>query len=857
MIKFINSDGAVYEGSSPYIHWFEGGQSTGLWYARSIMVITDKGDYLRASGFSDDSVFKVVDKDILLQTEYPTIFDWTDDDGNEHYGIACNDYPDSHGEEIGGYTVYQILILGESDAPGQFTDDLTITNGVDTITVTLGADFYDKDEILEINLGNRGMELPESIQKAFLNSNISDDGIDNILINRKFKELISNYIDIIDNRGSYKSLFNSLEWFEWGENAKLYEIWQGDSGYFEKELESNLSDEYQSLLYTHRKTTHLSLIALLNNYIKEAGPGSFDNEKNPKLEKIAYQWTDEELALKISILGAFFERYFMPIHLDLKRASVEAKVYTNSIKTKCGTMTRTFNFHDDTGVVDIQMDHIVTLGNIPGYAVSAKTVFGRQWEAPPAAIRDTSFYLDPIGVDLITDINASDMNFQPGGFYEDNSSQLGTFYGQLKGGVGVVVPIAVTVPFPDYETGYGVDGINVETINVYRDYEEGSTSEPLSLTERRLWLSDVINEDEVEQSLSDYFETHGEWPDDMDLDNPSTWPSEIVRPKWAARFTFNLLSTHEEKVTFTLVLHSLSGHTWTATASYQCIDISGSYLEVCKITDVDHWGTGERLMPTYDLFHGNPFGTQYNTITVNNENYDGEYIDPTKYGYDTLTQYISNVNPLYLNEIVIVENKPKLGAYDDNWEPGNNRNFWILHRGSCGEISSVKHYKYTILIRHNSGEFWSDTQWNINLELWATSAGLSVQAPTMIRHDHIFIPQIHGYGDLDDLWEPIDEETGRLTMGNYAVTQDEPLFAIPQFKKSIPINPNSIKWEFENATTGETIQYNIPMSSIAIADSVNKPLGPGYWNIRMYFTLDGSTEVHCLSKNSAFKMRVE
>ena len=75
----------------------------------------------------------------------------------------------------------------------------------------VGADFYQENESLRINASNMGMNIPPQIQGAVYDSNVHEEKHDNILINRKFKELVSNYWDLIANRGSYKSLINTLK----------------------------------------------------------------------------------------------------------------------------------------------------------------------------------------------------------------------------------------------------------------------------------------------------------------------------------------------------------------------------------------------------------------------------------------------------------------------------------------------------------------------------------------------------------------------------------------------------------------------------------------------------------------------
>ena len=53
---------------------------------------------------------------------------------------------------------------------------------------------------------------------------------------------------------------------------------------------------------------------------------------NPVLEFISSKWSFNDLSLKMSLLGKFYEEFFMPIHLDLIHSTIEDIVFTNIIK---------------------------------------------------------------------------------------------------------------------------------------------------------------------------------------------------------------------------------------------------------------------------------------------------------------------------------------------------------------------------------------------------------------------------------------------------------------------------------------------------------------------------------------------
>ena len=230
MIKFIDykegeSNSNVFDGVYPYIHWVKGQQSTGLWYTLKLMIISDTNTIDVSKIDDENSFFWFVDYD----------GDYNKTDLNEIKTHELTNPTLTGTEYIDGdhvYYIYQILMVCETDTPGEYTETFNITSGGVSYKIVVGGDFYDLNEVLQINLGNRGTEIPSIVQKAFPESNIHEEHIDNILVNRKFKELISNYIDILDCRGSYKSLYNSLKWFEWGDYTKLYEVWKDEDNVF-------------------------------------------------------------------------------------------------------------------------------------------------------------------------------------------------------------------------------------------------------------------------------------------------------------------------------------------------------------------------------------------------------------------------------------------------------------------------------------------------------------------------------------------------------------------------------------------------------------------------------------------------
>ena len=141
--------------------------------------------------------------------------------------------------------------------------------------------------------------------------------------------MLANYWDILANRGSYKSLINSLKWFEYGDLVRINEIWKHDDEgrvvFGDEELNCILTDDAK--LNNFAKTTYYALFLALQKEKSE-----LDKEFNPKLENITFKWSLQDMSLKMNLLGKIWETYFKPIHLDLYHYTLEELVVTNTIK---------------------------------------------------------------------------------------------------------------------------------------------------------------------------------------------------------------------------------------------------------------------------------------------------------------------------------------------------------------------------------------------------------------------------------------------------------------------------------------------------------------------------------------------
>ena len=346
MIRFVDlKTGNIFNADQSYIFWFDGEQSINMIYSKPICVVSDSKEL--EVELPKNDIFRLVDASKLKSMDVEDIHNF------KYFNIdkMCwdkNDPMHMVGHEYRNYYVYMIYVIGSSANSGEAVCEFKIAGE----TFRVGADFYGSDESLYINLSNLGVDIPEAVQKALYHINVHEDKIDNITLNRKWKELLSNYWDVLANKGSYKSLYNSLKWFEYGDLVRIGELWKNKDHYEIRDIQSMLSDKYMESLSDFSKTTYEGLYLSLSEIVKGENGVVWDNEKNPVLQSITTKWSKEDLSLKMSMLGNFFETYFMPIHLDLIHSTIEDIVYTNTFKRITGTTSSRVDFVYDIQDID-------------------------------------------------------------------------------------------------------------------------------------------------------------------------------------------------------------------------------------------------------------------------------------------------------------------------------------------------------------------------------------------------------------------------------------------------------------------------------------------------------------------------
>ena len=441
-MKFLNLEtGYSFDGlwtneqSKGYIFWFPSEQSINITYTTPICIVSKEQ-------LDDNTVISIEDNDVfsfISHTADSITVDGFDFDGKPKY-MSTITVGDLDCESINNNYIYVFNVACKSVEEGEYICKITIG---DYGYIRVGADFYGENESLYVNLANFGAEIPETIQKAIYDSNVHEDFKDNILINRKFKELLSNYWDVIANKGSYKSLQNSLKWFEWGDKLEIKEIWRhliADKSFFNDEevvsiFESKLNDSFENYV----KTTYISLYcSLYDERPENIGDPEYDSEFNPVLSNAVLKYSINDIKLKLSLLAQFFGAFFLPIHMSILHAVAETKVFTNTIKTVLGSVMKRNDCIGSFEYVEsnIKDDSIYKMTNVRAQVTDA-TTFAIKWKDPKYD-KDGNVVEEYnhtwFGVDEFTSKGKVD------------ESNINTFAVQYYTGPGLILPIEMIIP---------------------------------------------------------------------------------------------------------------------------------------------------------------------------------------------------------------------------------------------------------------------------------------------------------------------------------------------------------------------------------------------------------------------------
>jgi hypothetical protein len=477
MIKFIDIEkGIAYDGSTPYVHYIDNGLSTNVYYTKNFVLISDN-DTDKTISVKSDSIYKLIQAD------------------DEHgYNVNLKDLlvtstTSSYQTTYKGYYIYKFIVAVCSDIEGEVHDTITISDSTETIEMNIAGDFYGEDETALINLQNKGIEIPKQIQRAFYESDVHDVAQDNILLNRKYKELLIEYWNIIANKGSYGSLINSKNFFEYGELLRIEEYYKsidndGLRRLFARNLELELFDDIYTTVDISSKTTYIGLFCAINEMLKENGQIQYNddygtnielyksfplNEPVPELVNASLKHTIDDMALKMVLVGNYFSTFFMPMHLDLIHSTIESVVYATTLKIQRGITLERSDYFNNIEDFDcsLRTETEYFLKNV-STQTGQGTIANDYIDESTKLVNGFTKYVDKdsygrvkiFGADLI----APDMQGT-----RPTNDELRNFFMRTYTGVGVLVPVKCTLPT--------VNVIRRMIIMIHRSTDGGRTYE--------------------------------------------------------------------------------------------------------------------------------------------------------------------------------------------------------------------------------------------------------------------------------------------------------------------------------------------------------------------------------------------
>ena len=831
MIKFIDLEsGSLYDGvkkSDNYIFWFPGEQSVDLIYTHKICFIKDEGTavvsipqnpiytFINPTGLNEqvldlDNIKLPQGVDIILEGNY-----------------------------FRGSYVYMLYIIASSKVLGECIEDFYI----DGELYSIGADFYGENEELTINMLNNGLEIPTAIQRAVYGIDIEECKDDNILLNRKWKELLSNYWDLIANKGSYKSLYNTLKWFEYGDTLKLYEVWKRydkNRVKFEvRDIQEILGDKYFESMQSTVKTTYIAIYLALEEFVKDNNGGiKYDKELNPLLQRISYDWSKDELSLKLALLANFYQTYFMPIHLDLVHATIEDVVFTNTFKSitspllnredfilnysdfrcnvkdgdeyqiktvKCFTGPQTlFGRRINIDIINENrepyLEWFEQKSNIEADIEAERNVLQLEIEANPTApnVGDLVARVKELNNDFNLQSDRKQVAMDDLDFYNNNLQQLQTDLDNIQNKIDSV-DISL---YTERITPLGVSLTpNVEFSIIDDEYEY------INYSLQRYISTGVVVEfnTHIPLSQNDYIKrstlcVNGE-------------KFEDYKKIGTSDLKFNILFTEPGEKHLKLMFETVSGMV---------------YVKNLNINIIDEYKCGIKVYKIKSLIGALPH--PFNRENKLNNYYFNRQIDSLNDTTAPFIQYIptSHTDGVKLNHLLILA--PNLD------ETGLSTNILadyyhtISRELADGSI-------YTICI---SKEFWYEPSG----EVFTTISELD-KLGYVYRNDYIFIPEYH------DLHELGYTSSNHPSFEDFIITDKDALCIIPDisFGKAI----TGYEWEFINNSDplNSSIRLDRSIKEPFVASPNKEFLKPGYYDIVFRYRLSGE-KIHEVKISNAF-----
>ena len=254
------------------------------------------------------------------------------------------------------YLITTFYVVVKSSEAGIWSNNILIHVDDDWCPITVEAEIIDENEELIINGQNMGVSLPKEIIQAIYSSNYDVNIANEQVYYQKLKEYLINFMKIKGELGNYRSAINSLKWFEWGDKLTISKLFKNDNR-IQRQYVKDFFDILNDKLYSYQLFTETSLLSLdfkltetqdnekqdLSQFFWGEGKPKVINKFN-ELSEVRYDeeedifykgyfnFTFNDLGLKLAALKYYYEKYFLPLHVKIHDVYMSHQVFANDIK---------------------------------------------------------------------------------------------------------------------------------------------------------------------------------------------------------------------------------------------------------------------------------------------------------------------------------------------------------------------------------------------------------------------------------------------------------------------------------------------------------------------------------------------
>lgn len=238
-------------------------------------------------------------------------------------------------DNVDGITL-NIAVTSEIEGEFQEILELYLVNEFDEetllATINLYAEIEEEDERFTNLLDTLGQELNQDDSLVFRETSVLEDFKNEVVLNKKRKELILEYGNIIPYTGSYKGLINALKFYGYGD-LRLKEYWLNleTEKHFQEEISLDTftptNKKRQGYSPVLKKTGKFSLVY----DITRADYNETDENGLPLVERVD-MFSQEEILIKLFGLKTLLKNKFLPLGtriVDITGESITFK-YTSA-----------------------------------------------------------------------------------------------------------------------------------------------------------------------------------------------------------------------------------------------------------------------------------------------------------------------------------------------------------------------------------------------------------------------------------------------------------------------------------------------------------------------------------------------